>query len=300
MNMKGLLIVSMLTPLLSTSMLLKAAGSPPAKTSLRATQSDDKMILLIMETVDNESSILFNNKYVVRFLEENFVIKKKIIPSEHAAYLIYDGDRNLVHRVRHENYPLEMAVKLKKALDPATQYYTLVSRFEKGDRSVDLLKGLITAADEAGDIARCAMVMEHYLQAVDSSLLDADLSFVAKHTVQSGDPGFRYLMEKSAALDKLAAVIFRDQFISRINEKKVDVASLVSQTKQKYSTEALAPYIEQMALEFLEMREDWDNLGKMLPDFIHKYGAHIKASQLEYYNGLLHSVMKSDKKNVSL
>jgi hypothetical protein len=226
---------------------------------------------------------LLKDKHISQFLNKHFVIETQVADADIGCYLIYNQQRELVHRVADEKYPYELAVKIKRGLDDQTQYYTLLSRFESGDRSTDLLANLIIGATDAADSVNAPRFLQAYLETLPTPPTDADLRFIMRHTTRSSDPGFHLLLDRPIDVEKLAAIIFHETFTPYLNDKDVNVALLAGQTKAKYPIPALARHIDRMPIEFLEMREDWDELGT----YLHTNNLQLSPAQLEYYNGLL-------------
>ncbi len=293
--MKNLIIAFVLAPLLGLAGVPQVKDARLSKQTVKQAQLEDKLILVISHAPHGGgSTALLEDRYISQFLNKYFIIEKQVSDSGQGSYLIYNQQRKLVHRVADEKYPYELAVKIKRALDTRTQYYTLLSRFENGDRSANVLINLIIGASDAADFANAPQFMRAYLETLPAQPTEADLRFISRHTIRSSDPGFTFLLDRSNAVEKLADIIFEETFAAHLNDKNVDVALLVEQTKDQYPVTALTQQIDRMPLEFLEMREDWEGLHNRLPTYLTAYKTQLSPAQVEYYNWLLntHSVGK--------
>lgn len=296
MKMKILIIA-----LVSISLCNFAAGKArhegihPSEQTIEAAKSANKLILVISQSHADMAIDIVGNKHTSRFLDEHFVIEKQTNPGEPDLYLIYN-QQQLVHRVVNEPYLYELAVKIKRALDPNLQYYTLLARFENGNRSAALLENLIIGASDAGDRENAPRLMQAYLKTQGLPMTPETIRLLARYTKTSSDPGFARLLTDITAADhvlgtgktaeKLASIIFDEAFAPYLGTKNVDLNALTEATKSAYPNEELAYLIEGMAIEFLEMREDWDALKSALPTYLSTYGNQLTEAKRDYYDWL--------------
>ena len=290
--MKILIIASVLAPLLSS-----AAGNPIREDSRLSRQtveqakSVNKPILVISPSNTGRSPNLLENRHISQFLSKHFVIEQAAPRQGSGDYAIYNERGELIHRVVDEKYPYELAAKIKRALDPNTQYYTLLARFERGDRSANMLQNLIIGASDADDRANVPRVMQAYLETLPAEPTEAAIRFISRHTKRSSEPGFAFLLDRSASVDQLAEIIFNETFVARLDDRKADATAIAAELKRSYPADALAPHIDRMPITFLEMREDWDGLREVLPLFVQTYGKQLSPKMLEYYAWLSDSYM---------
>lgn len=276
---------------LLTAPLILNAASPdrnithPVATTIQEAQATGKMVLVIEETKKGESATLLSERLLSHFLNENFIIEKRTAYAASAAYLIYDASGELVHRVAHLPYPFELAVRLKRGLDADNQYYRLLDRYVKGERNTALLEQLITAATDAADDENRAKVMADYLNALPANVTEATLRFVARNTAHSADPGFAFLLNHGK-LDTVSTIVFRESFLSHVNDRKLDIQALASSVHRQYDAPALAPYIDDMVVALLEMREDWAALTDVLPSYLERNGERLTTAQVNYFRSL--------------
>lgn len=297
MKLKTLIIALVLIPALNF-----ATGNKhetvirPAKQTVEAAKSADKLILVISQSHAGMATDILENKHTSRFLLEHFVIEQQMNPDAQDGYLVYNQQQELVHRVAHEPYPYELAVKIKRALNPDTQYYKLLDRFDRGDRSPALLENVITDASDADDAENAPRLMQAYLDTQASPMTPATIRLLAKHTKSTNAPGFAILLTDMAAADevlgagktaeKLASIIFDEAFAPYLNKKIVDLDALTEKVKSTYPNNELADLIDGMAIQFMEMREDWDGLKSALPAYLNAHGDQLSETMRDYYSWL--------------
>ena len=268
----------------------------PAKQSVEAAKAANKLILVISQSHEGMAADILANKHTSRFLDTNFIVEEQTHANEQGRYLVYNQQRELVHQVAHEPYPYELAVKIKRALSPETQYYTLLQQFDSGERSEALLEKLVIGASDAGDRENAPRLMRAYIDAQASPMAPEAIQLIAKHTTTSNDPGFGMLLADISAADdvlgagktaeKLASIIFDEVFAPYINEKNVDVKTLTAKAKSAYPNNEIAAHIDGMAIQFMEMREDWPGLKSALPIYLDAHGNQLTIAAHDYYRWL--------------
>lgn len=271
----------------SVAVLLAAvavAGENPVNTTLlnketiAEAKASGKMILTGSNT--------FGDRHVAGFLDRNFVVQPETTEQGTAFLSVYDSNGRLVHSVVNDpTYPYELAVKIKRGLDSETQYYPLLRRFNGGERSDDLLQNAIVGAADANDEANAPRLMQAYLNELPTMPSESELAFVARYTQHTSDPGFAYLMQREAHLDKLAEIIFEDVFRPQMDNKHLNADTWLTAIKSRYP-ESLAPAVDRMMVELLEMRDDQEGLSTFIPVFIQRNGTELNAAQMDYYTGL--------------
>ncbi len=268
----------------------------PAKQTVETAQATDKLILVISQSGTGMATDILENRHTSRFLDANFVIEQQTNPGVQDLYLIFNQRQELIHRVANEPYPYELAVKIKRALDPDMQYYTLLARFDKGERSAALLKHLIIGASDADDRRNAPRFMQAYLDSQESPMTPATIRLLAKYTKASSEPGFALLLNDIAVADnvlgsgktaeKLAAIIFEEAFAPYLSKNSVDISTLTDNAKTTYPSENLRNLIDGLAIQFLEMRGDWDDLKLVLPAYLSNNGSQLSTAMRDYYNWL--------------
>lgn len=294
MKLKTLIITLVLIPLLNFAAESSYNGGiHPAKQTVEAAKAVDKLVLVISQAGVGTAVNILENRHTSRFLNEHFVIEQQMNPGEQDLYLIFNQQQELIHRVAHEPYPYESAVKIKRALDPNKQYYTLLARFDDGERATGLLENLLIGATDAGDRKNAPRLMQAYLATQASPMTPETIRLLAKHTNTSNSAGFALLMADMETADHvlgtgktaemLAAIIFDEAFTPYLSKKNVDLKVLTEKAKSTYTNENIVALIDRMAIQFLEMREDWSGLELALPAYLNTHGDQLSEAMHDYY-----------------
>lgn len=288
MKTKAIVLASLITPL--TSMALASPSDNPSTGSLGNKPMSEALIAQAKATgkLILVGDAQFGDKHISAFLDKNFVIQQTQADGPATAYLLYDSDGALVHRVVADvKYPYELAVKIKRGLNQSTQYYSLIERFEAGDHSVELLEEAIIGAFDAQDDTNGKRLMRSYLDALHVPMSDEQQAFVARYSRHTDDPGFAYLMERMAHPDKLVEIIFVDEYLPKVSSKGIDASGFSKAMKAKYPAAALASHIDRATIEWLEMRGESDVLKAAVNTYIHQYRDELSPEQLAYYSALV-------------
>lgn len=265
-------------------------------------RAENKLVLVAKFRSNDEATKerIFNNKHVKQLLAQHFILMEEAATKgDGPDYLVYDGTGSLVHRVIGERYPYEFIAKIRKALIPETRFDAMVARFEQGDRSAVLLEQLVEMATDAGDSEGASRFMTAYLEAQECVYAPETLRFILRHTRSSDMPSFRLLLanlaEAAAAtgddrvVEQLSTIILKEEFLSHVDVRKVDVHALVARVKVKFPQTALSAMIDRMALELLERREDWPALQEAWVNYANRYVGQLDAQTKDYYAWLLNA-----------
>lgn len=280
-------------------------------------RQEKKPLLVVWFNESNEAlqNRIFGDPYVERFLTQHFVNVKQVGKSKYnwldqdhlstsPVCLVFDSDGTLIHRVSETSGPLAFLQKIKKSLDISSQYYALMKKSDEGDRSPDLLEKLIVAAADAQDTANLTNFLQRYADSQPEPFSLKQVKFLTANAMDSRWPGFQRLVEAASTTDaaninglreKITALIFQEMYLPQLTDKSADVSALVRMAKAKYPHVYLAQYLDEMAIEFCERREDWATLQNVLPAYVEAYAQHITPGMLNYYAYLVHEYMANDK-----
>ena len=106
------------------------------------------------------------------------------------SYLFFNPDGELVHMEVGGSAPQEFIAKANKALNPQSQYYTQVKKYEAGNRDPSFLKNLALLAADAYDPPAISKYAKEYYTTQSDLLSKQNLEFVYKTTLNASDTGF--------------------------------------------------------------------------------------------------------------
>lgn len=214
--------------------------------------------------------------------------------------LYFDPDGQQVHRTVGQATAEDFIRNSSDALDPSTQYLTMLQKFNGGgDFDKDFLKALTNAAWKASERDKSSIFSAAYLALVDDQQLlnEENIRFVTIHTQRATDPGFQFFMRN---MDKIDSIAGKGTSLSTINwYMSKDVEDLVSANPArpdwakiykaikgrfpKYADELII----KRKIKFYTEKQDWANVNRNVSLLIPGYGVMLSPNEL---NGYAYSV----------
>jgi thioredoxin-related protein len=210
------------------------------------------------------------------------------------TYLFLSPEGKLVHRAVGSSEASVFIGKGSDALDPNKQYYTLVDRFNKGEREPEFLKNLAEAALNAYDRPSIPVFSAAYISTQKDLLTEPNIKFLDNTTQSSKDPGFEIIRKNTAAYNKVLGAGKAEVKIKEIvlNEEvypsifgsadKPDWVKLEASLSKKYP--ALAKELTANAkVLYYYNKEDWPTFSKTVTQYVKDYGKSVSANELNQY-----------------
>lgn len=155
-------------------------------------------------------------------------IKKMYNIQAYPTYLFFSPDGELVHLELGSSEADAFLVKAANAINPETQYFTQVKKYEAGNREPEFLKKLAIVAKNAFDQAATSKYAKAYLASKPSLENKETLHFIYETTTSSHDEGFSIMMSNPAkfetVVDKKELHDALKGFISIAEAEKIDYA----------------------------------------------------------------------------
>jgi thioredoxin-related protein len=141
------------------------------------------------------------------------------------SFLFFSPDGKLVHRGLGYQEPEQMIALAEAAIDPSTQYYTLVDQYEKNNLPRVQLMTLALGARTIGDNTVATKAANDYInwlgaQGPDSLYTPNNISFIALFTQSPTDKGFDLFTRHA---DRVDAAMHKKNF-SRNTVDKIIIA----------------------------------------------------------------------------
>lgn len=211
--------------------------------------------------------------------------------SGYPTYLIFSSDGQLVHRIVGYKVADDFIAAAQKALDPKTQYFTLVKKYKAGDKDPDFLYSLASAALNDGDVKIATDVSSDYLNTQSNLYTEKNLKFVAQTTTSSKGKGFDVLLNhstevdavlgKDKAEDMVSGIVVNEEIYSKLKRNgNNNVDSLAQQAKAKYPTVNLAKSILMAKIQVYKVQKDWDKFQLAVLAYMETYGTDVKPNML--------------------
>lgn len=118
------------------------------------------------------------------------------------TFLIFSPEGKPVTRVVGGNLKAaDFIGRVKTAMLPANQYYTLLEQYQQGRKDTAFLRQMTMAAVDAFDKPISAKAANDFLRQQGDLLSESNLRFIIETTASSGDVGFKVLREHAAQAD---------------------------------------------------------------------------------------------------
>lgn len=232
----------------------------------------------MMDSIYPDAAVgrVFNTKYINAKLDldavenEEFAIKYLIFA--YPTYLFLDENGTPLHRVSGSKTAAEMIAIGEQASDPGFQFYLLKTRFENGDRSVDMLRRLTFMAESLSDFNLLDTVHAAYLATQSDWLEPENRKALFAGVGKIEQPTFRFLLQHRAAFeqtfgevkvgDRIDKIILDDLSMHSYDhaQRDFDLAKA-----RAYAAEYLPEYLVEKAMCLFEVNQ-YKRKG-MIPEF---------------------------------
>lgn len=210
------------------------------------------------------------------------------------TYLFFSPDGKLVHRAVGSSDAATFVAKGKDALDPGKQYYTLVDRYQAGEKEPAFLKSLAEAALEAYDRENAAIYANAYIATQKDMLAADNIRFLDAATQSGQDAGFDIILKNQEAFDKvvgkgkasakLKGIIIQQEVFPVIFDSPdaPDWTKLQSSLAAKYPSLA-DEVVANSKVVYYNNKADWPAFSAAVTAYIKKYGSKSSPEQLNNY-----------------
>jgi len=211
------------------------------------------------------------------------------------TYLFFDPNGNVVHRSVGAG-PAEMFLaKAANALNPETQYYTLLKQYESGTKDSASLRKMALAAQDAYDMENAKKIADAYLATQSDLFTKTNLEFVRNFTQTSSDKGFDLLLNngsrvneilgKGAAEEILLPIIMQEEIFRKSPGEpgeNPDWADITAGITKKYPSLAAEAIAKAKVMWYQSVR-DWNNYQTAIVAYMNKYGTNVSPNELNNY-----------------
>ncbi len=210
------------------------------------------------------------------------------------TYLFFSPDGELVHRSVGSSEAPAFIAKGQDALDPEKQYYTLVRKYEAGEKDPTFLRNLATASQNAYDREGIAKYSKEYLATQKDLLTAENIKFLGDFTQTSKDPGFNLMVKNAAAFNKvlgegkaeetIKAIVMQEEVYPKVFRSKEapNWTVLQSSLTAKYPTIAKEA-VSQAKVMYYSNKADWPNFSVAFTNHLKAYGKKTTPEQLNQY-----------------
>lgn len=235
-----------------------------------------------------------DNDEVKKWYADAKAINTKYKIKGYPTFLIFSPEGELVHRIVGGSEADDFMAKAQKALNPETQYHTLLRKFEAGKADPASLKALaMMAKDEAYDMDNAEKVAMAYLDKQKDLYSKENLEFLAAFTQSSKSKGFRILLKDQEKVDAvlgkgkaaaiLSEVILSEAIYPQLRKPNVNIDSLIAVTQAKYSTVDMRQPSDLLKVQFYQKTGNWAKFQPEVLAYMEKYGSEINGQILNSF-----------------
>lgn len=230
-----------------------------------------------------EAGDYFNKNFVNAKIDmekgEGLEIAKTYSVQAYPTYLYVDGDGNLVHRVVGSMETPKFIAASGNALNPETQYGTLVRKFEAGERNPDFLYNAAHAAQSAYDSKKSSEIAAAYLKTQSNLLEEKNVKFISQFTASATDPNFEFMRKNAPVFEasmggkdkyneRMYGIAYQSSY-SELGVKrdltKEQAPAIVAKSKdyfKKVLPEQEAKLSANFSMNVYRIAKDWDSYAK--------------------------------------
>ena len=209
------------------------------------------------------------------------------------TFLIFSPQGELVHRLVGGGEADEFIAKAQKALNPETQYYTQLKKYQAGNATPETLRQLAYVASEAYDQENSDKISAAYLATQKDLYTKENLEFLSRFTNNSKSKGFQLMLAEPKRVDAVlgagkadeivSRVILQEEFYPKLRTPTLNYDSLVAVTTAKYPTVNLTKSTDMLGVQFYQSIKAWDKFQSAVLAYMKKYGSEVNPQMLNSF-----------------
>lgn len=209
------------------------------------------------------------------------------------TFLIFSPQGELVHRIVGGGDADGFIARAQKALNPETQYYTLLKKYDKAKPSPEDLKNMVAIAEDAYDDENASKYATAYLATQKDLYTKANLEFLSKYTKDSKSKGFELIMKdpkkvdavlgKGKANEVLSGVILKENIYPGLRKQNPNIDSLIAAAKAKYPKVDITKPTDLLKVQVYQNTKQWDKFQPAVLTYMKKYGTEVNAEMLNSF-----------------
>ncbi|WP_316815439.1 thioredoxin family protein [Pedobacter nyackensis] len=220
-------------------------------------------------------------------------LRKEFNVRAYPTFLIFSPQGEPVHRFVGGGEADDLIASAQKALNPETQYYTVLKKQGAGNPSPETLKELVALAEAAYDEGNASKFASAYLATQKDPYSKANLEFISQNAKNSKSKGFELMLKdpkkvdavlgKGKANEFLASVILSENIYPQLRKPNVNIDSLIAAATAKYPTVDISKSTSLLKLQFYQRTKKWDKFQPAVLTYLKKYGTEVTAEVLNSF-----------------
>jgi thioredoxin-related protein len=209
------------------------------------------------------------------------------------TFLIFSPQGELVHRIVGGGDADGFIAKAQMALNPETQYYTLLKKAESGKPDPQTLKQLAITAEAAYDEENATKFATAYLATQKDLYTKENLDFLSKYTKSSKSKGFELMLKEPQKVDAvlgkgkaneiLSKVILQEDIYSGLRKPAANIDSLITAAQAKYPKVDISKSTDLLKVQFYQNTKKWDKFQPAVLAYMKKYGTEVNSQMLNSF-----------------
>ncbi|QDW25832.1 DUF255 domain-containing protein [Pedobacter sp. KBS0701] len=220
-------------------------------------------------------------------------MSKEFRINAYPTFLIFSPQGKLVHRIVGGGEADEFIARAQMALNPETQYYTLMKKSESGNVAPETLKQLAISAEAAYDEENSAKFANAYIATQKDLYTKENLEFLSRYTKSSKSKGFELMLNHPEKIDAvlgkgksneiLSAVVLEESIYPGLRKPNANIDSLVAAAKSKYPTVDISKPVDLIKIQIFQSEKKWDKFQPAVLSYMKKYGTEVRADMLNSF-----------------
>lgn len=235
-----------------------------------------------------------DNDTVKRWYADAHMLAEKFNVRAYPTFLVFSPEGKPLSRVVGGNEKAsEFIGRVKEAMSPDKQYYTLLDQYEAGKRDTAFLYKLTKAAIDAYDRPTVTRVAGEYLSKQKDLYTEANIRFIDETTQSSKDKGFTVLLQHPDKVDKylgegkaeqkVRSIIIREEVYPVFRAQgKPDWAAIQKKVSAKYPALANEIVLKGQVL-YAQTKNDWPEFQKVVVTYMSKYSKSASSEELNEF-----------------
>jgi len=238
-----------------------------------------------------------DNEEVKSWFKDMEAINAKYKIRAYPTYLMFGPDGEAVHRAVGASPKVEEFIaKAKDAMNPDKQYYTLLHKYEQGQKDPELLKKVALAAQSGYDLDNAKRASTEYIGMMADPYTKDNLDFIGKFTSSSKDKGFAMMLENPAKVNavlgaykaeqRVTAILMQENVFPALNKSlrtkttpAWDSMRMKMDSYPQYADEA----VDKGKVQYYQITKDWPNFQASVVSYMEKYGAKASPEEMNTY-----------------
>ncbi|MEP6556829.1 MAG: thioredoxin fold domain-containing protein [Ferruginibacter sp.] len=236
-----------------------------------------------------------DNEQVKSWYKDGHDIAEQYKVRAYPTYLFFDPNGKLVHLAVGSSPAEDFIAKVKNAMNPETQYYSLMDKYKSGEKDSAFLRKVLLAAQGAYDMDNGREIFQAYLKTQPDLYTKSNLQFIRDFTSSTKDNGFAILYKDAAKVNAVLGagvaesitqqIIMREEVYNKFpksKDEKPDWTAIDKSLTKNYP--ALAPeMVAKAKVIWYQHVQDWEHYKTVVVDYMNKYGANASVSELNNY-----------------